>query len=323
MEHRILWEVIFMNFIDFHCDTIEKLLNNSTSSCLSKNNLSVDIEKMKKGNSLAQFFALYVNKNETTKPLDTCLKMVDKFYLELDKNKDSLALATNHRDIVQNNLEGKMSAFLTIEGGEAISGSLYNLRNFYRLGVRLITLTWNFPNEIGYPNCKDEYIYRGLTSFGQEVVYEMNNLSMLIDVSHLSDKGFYDVARLCKKPFIASHSNSRAITNHPRNLTDEMIKILSQKGGVMGINFEKSFLGENVPAKVSDMINHIKHIRNIGGIDVIAIGSDFDGISMPSEISNVGEISKLVDGLTKNGFSDGEIELIFYKNALRVIRDTL
>ena len=312
-----------MNFIDFHCDTIETLLNNPNNWSLSKNNLSVDIEKMKKGNSLAQFFALYINQGETNNPLDTCLKMVDKFYLELDNNKDSIALATNYKDLTKNKQKGKISAFLAIEGGEAINGSLYNLRNFYRLGVRLVTLTWNFPNEIGFPNCKDEYVYRGLTSFGQELVREMNNLSMIIDVSHLSDKGFYDVARLSKKPFIASHSNSRTITNHPRNLTDEMIKILSQKGGVMGINFEKSFLGENIPAKVSDMINHIKHIRKVGGIDVIAIGSDFDGVELPSEITNIGEIDKLSFELAKNNFSEEEIEKIFYKNALRVIKDTL
>ena len=312
-----------MNFIDFHCDTIDVLLKHSNNCNLSKNNLSVDIEKMKKGDALAEFFALYIDQSQTKNPLDTCLKMVDKFYLELDKNKDSIALATNYKDIIKNKQKDKISAFLTIEGGEAINGSLDNLRNFYRLGVRLITLTWNFPNEIGFPNCKDDYVYRGLTSFGQEVVREMNNLSMIIDVSHLSDKGFYDVARLCKKPFIASHSNSRSVTDHPRNLTDEMIKILSQKGGVMGINFEKSFLGENIPARVSDMVNHISHIRNVGGVDVIAIGSDFDGIELPSEITNIGEIDKLAYELKKNNFSEDEIEKIFYKNALRVIKDTL
>lgn len=312
-----------MNFIDLHCDTIHMLLNSENNCSLAKNNLSVDIEKMKRGNSLAQFFALYINQEKTNNPLETCLKMVDKFYLELDKNNNSIALATNYKDLTKNKQKDKISAFLSIEGGEAINGSLYNLRNFYRLGVRLITLTWNFPNEIGFPNCNNEYIYRGLTSLGQEVVHEMNNLSMLIDVSHLSDKGFYDVARISKKPFIASHSNSRTITNHPRNLTDEMIKILSQKGGIIGINFEKSFLGETIPAKVSDMLNHIKHIKNIGGIDVISIGSDFDGVELPSEITNIGEIDKLASELKKNNFSEEEIEKIFYKNALRVIKDTL
>lgn len=312
-----------MDLIDFHCDTIYELSKDKGNSNLFKNNLSVDIKKMRKGNSLAQFFALYIDRSQTDNPLDTCLKMLDRFYVELDKNKDNIAIAKNYRDIKRNRRKGLISAFLAIEGGDALNGNLYNLRNFYRLGVRLITLTWNFPNEIGYPNCKPEFVYRGLTSLGQEVVREMNNLPMLIDVSHLSDKGFYDVSRISKKPFVASHSNARSITNHPRNLTDEMIKILSEKGGVIGINFEKSLLGENVPAKVSDMVLHIKHIRNIGGIDVIGIGSDFDGVDLPSEIVDASEMEKLAQELSKNGFSEEDIEKIFYKNILRVIKDVL
>lgn len=312
-----------MHVIDFHCDTIYQLLKSKKDSNLYKNNLSVDIEKMKKGSSLAQFFALYINLEEIDNPLDTCLKMLDKFYIELDKNKNHLALATNYNDIIKNNLENKISAFVTIEGGEALNGNLYNLRNFHRLGVRLITLTWNFPNEIGFPNCKEEYVSKGLTTFGIELVEEMNRLGIFIDVSHLSDKGFYDVAKFTKKPFVASHSNSRTITNHPRNLTDNMIKILSEAGGIMGINFEKSFLGTNCPAKISDMVEHIKHIKNIGGVEVISLGSDFDGIDTPSEIESIAQMGKLIDELKKNGFSEEDIEKIFYKNALRIIKDVL
>lgn len=312
-----------MHVIDFHCDTIHELLKSEKDSNLYKNNLSVDIEKMKKGNSLAQFFALYINSEKTNNPLDTCLKMLDKFYIELNKNKKYLSLATNYNDITKNNLENKISAFITIEGGEALNGSLYNLRNFHRLGVRLITLTWNFPNEIGFPNCKEEYMSKGLTTFGIELVKELNRLCMLIDVSHLSDKGFYDVAKFSKKPFLASHSNSRTITNHPRNLTDDMIKILSEAGGVIGINFEESFLGANSPARISDMVKHIKHIKNVGGIEVISLGSDFDGIDVPSEIENIAQMGKLIDELKKNSFSEEDIEKIFYKNSLRIIKDVL
>lgn len=312
-----------MHVIDFHCDTINELLKSEKDLNLYKNNLSVDIEKMNKGGSLAQFFALFIDSEKTDNPLDTCLKMLDKFYIELDKNKKYLSLATNYNDIIKNNLENKISTFITIEGGEALNGSLYNLRNFHRLGVRLITLTWNFPNEIGFPNCKEEYMSKGLTTFGIELVEELNRLCMLIDVSHLSDRGFYDVAKFSKKPFLASHSNSRTITNHPRNLTDNMIKILSDAGGVVGINFEESFLGTSSPAKISDMVKHIKHIKNVGGIEVISIGSDFDGIDIPSEIENIAQMEKLIDELKKNSFSEEDIEKIFYKNALRIIKDVL
>ena len=189
--------------------------------------------------------------------------------------------------------------------------------------MRLLTLSWNYPNEIGYPNCKKQYQIQGLTEFGQQVVHEMNELGMIIDVSHLSDQGFYDVANLSKKPFIASHSNARAILDHGRNLTDDMIRQLAEKGGIMGINFYGSFLNPSGESKVDDMVAHMKHIYNIGGIDVLAIGTDFDGIECSLEIANIGEIHKLMDALMKSGFTAAEIDKIFYKNSLRVMQECL
>lgn len=311
-----------------HCDTIYKLINSKEERNLRKNDFSVDIEKLKCGNSLAQFFALFIDKEECEDSLETCLKMVDRFYLELKENEDSIRLARNYEELCNNKRLGKISAFLTIEGGEVLKGLLYNLRNFYRLGVRLITLTWNYENEIGFPNCKEECMEKGLTPFGIELIEEMNKLGMIIDVSHLSDGGFYDVAKYSKAPFIASHSNARAITPHRRNLTDEMIKILSEKGGVMGINFCSYFLntGDDHLAnlsKVEDMVRHIKHIKSVGGTQCIALGTDFDGISCDVEIVDISQMEKLIIALKKEGFSEEEIEMICYKNAERVIRNTL
>jgi len=234
-----------------------------------------------------------------------------KIYLIINnkyKLSNDIALARNYNEMMENRKNGKISAFLTVEEGGVIKGQMHNLRNLYRLGVRLVTLTWNFPNEIGYPNAEDQY---------------MNRLGMLIDVSHLSDGGFYDVAKLSSKPFVASHSNARSITSHRRNLTDDMIKILADKGGVTGINFAKDFLGEAPLSTVCDMVKHIEHIRRVGGIEVIALGTDFDGISPQLEIENIGQIEKLICGLKKNKFSDDDIEKIFYKNALRVIKEVL
>lgn len=312
-----------MRPIDMHCDTVLRLMEDKENIGLYKNDLSVDIEKLKKANSLAQFFAMWVDLKSEWDPMEICLEMIDKFYVELDKNSSDVAIATNYEDIIRNDREGKISAVLTIEEGGAIKGELYNLRNFYRLGVRAITLTWNEANEIGYSNFYEEYRDKGLTDFGREVVYEMNRLGMLIDVSHLSDQGFYDVSKESTKPFIASHSNSRTIKEHSRNLTDNMIKILSNSGGVMGICFERDFLGDTENASIKDIIRHIKHIKNIGGIDVIALGSDYDGSHPNCEISNIGEIEKLAYALKDNGFSEAEIEKIFYKNAMRVIKDVL
>jgi membrane dipeptidase len=312
-----------MKFIDFHCDTIFRLMEDRNNLELKSNSFEVDIEKLGKANSMAQFFAMYVDLSENTDPTQTCLDMIDKFYLELSKNSKDISVATNYQQLVDNDKLEKISAFLTIEEGGVLKGNLSNLRNFYRLGVRLITLTWNYPNEIGYPNCNIEYKNKGLTEIGKQIVYEMNKLGMIIDVSHLSDGGFYDVAKLSSKPFVASHSNARAVKGHTRNLTDDMIKLLSNKGGVLGINFEKEFLGNNEQSRVEDMIHHIKHIRNVGGIDVISIGTDFDGISPNLEIENIGQIHKLIDSLRKNQFSENEIEKVCFKNAIRIIKNVL
>jgi membrane dipeptidase len=305
-----------------HCDTILRLMGNDNLS-LRKNDFSVDVNKLKKGNYLAQFFALFVELKNGEDPYETCMNMLNRFYKELEENKFDIAFADSFQDLKRNEQDNKVSAFLAIEEGGVLKGDLNNLRRFYELGVRLITLTWNFPNEIGYPNYKFKYAGEGLTSFGLELIQEMNNLHMLIDVSHLSDAGFYDVAKISRQPFIASHSNTRSITGHSRNLTDDMIKLLAQSGGITGINFCSAFLGTSREGRIDDMIEHIKHIRNVGGVDVIALGSDFDGIENAVEIKDSSEMNKLAFELTKSGFNDDEIEKIFYKNALRVIREVL
>lgn len=313
-----------MGIIDLHCDTIGHLIDNNNIE-LKRNNLSIDIEKLKTGNSLAQFFALFIDLAKYNKPFNRAMDMLNKFYEEIEKNNRDISVAKNIGDLEINRESGKISAFLTIEEGEAIEGSLKNLRNFYELGVRLMTLTWNYENSIGYPNCKEELRNKGLKPFGLEVIEEMNNLGMIIDVSHLSDGGFYDVAKYSKSPFVASHSNSREMCNHRRNLTDDMIRVLSDKGGITGINFEKYFLIESGNrSDVESMLRHIMHIYKVGGIDVLAIGSDFDGIDPNNlEIGSMDKIGKLIDGLKKSGFNESELDKILYKNALRVIREVL
>ncbi|GAA0729689.1 dipeptidase [Clostridium malenominatum] len=315
-----------MKIIDLHCDTIDLLEREKSGGDLFKNSFSVDIQKLSQGGSLAQFFALFINKNEHKDVKEKCISLMKRFYFEIDSYKDYIALSRNLEEMYRNKDEGKISAFLTIEEGAVLEGKMDNLYYFFENGVRLITLTWNHPNEIGFPSVKDEYMVKGLTSFGRDLIGEMNRLGMIVDVSHLSDKGFYDVAEISKAPFVASHSNSRELTPHKRNLTNEMIKILSEKGGVMGINFYNKFLetsGDSYMAKVEDMVRHIKHIRNIGGIDCIALGTDFDGIGTPVEIEDFSQMDKLIFALEKERFSYGEIEKICYKNAERVIKDTL
>lgn len=312
--------------IDLHCDTILECHLSRGKRMLKKSDLCVDVEKLQKADSLAQVFALYVDMKATDNPMQHTMDMLNLFYRELELNEAVIAFAASYEDLERNKKAGKMSAMLAIEEGAALNGSIDNLRSFYKLGVRFITLLWNYSNQLGYPNSKYEHKDKGLTEFGMEVVEEMNRLGMLIDVSHLSDGGFYDVAKLSKAPFVATHSNARAITSHSRNLTDEMIKLLAEKGGVMGLNFESYFLNLGEPTTVStveDMIRHLKHIKNVGGIEVAAIGTDFDGTTHTSEIANIGEMDKLSSAMKKNGFSEEEIDKVYYKNALRLIKDVL
>jgi membrane dipeptidase len=312
-----------MPIIDLHCDTISALLDCSRPAGLRANHLHIDLHKLQQANSLAQFFAMYIDLQAVENPLEACLVMIDRFYQEIEQNNDLIQVATSLSDLQANQAQQKISAFLTIEEGGVLKGNLSNLRIFHRLGVRLITLTWNYPNEIGFPNCRTEYQQCGLTAFGQAVVLEMNRLNMMIDVSHLSDQGFYDVAKFSARPFVASHSNARSVKAHSRNLTDAMIKTLAEKGGVMGINFANSFLGNSPVSLIEDMVRHINHIRNIGGIEVIALGSDFDGIAPKLEIADMGELDKLIQALQQHNFSETEIEKICHKNVLRVMKDCL
>lgn len=312
-----------MKVIDFHCDTLLKLYDNKIDNSLYKNNFTVDIERLLKGNYSAQFFAVFIDIKKYKDPLQTFLDINDMFSKEVLLNKDAISLATDYTSFIENHSANKLSAFLTIEEGQVLMGEINNLDVIYNKGVRLLTLTWNYKNDLGYPNFDFKYKDKGLTPFGKDVVERMKELKMIVDVSHLSDGGFFDVCDILKSPFVASHSNARAITNHPRNLTDIMIKTLGNLGGVTGINFCNKFLGQSTVSKIEDMIEHIKHIVNVGGIEVLSIGSDFDGIDNEVEIKDCSYLDMLYLSLKKAGFKEEQIEKIFYKNAIRVIKDTL
>ena len=310
-----------MNFIDMHCDTASELLYQNLN--LKESNLKVDINKLKKGNALAQFFAFFIELQHTEDPFLEFKKQYNNFMKEIEVNNKEIEVVRSFKELTKCNKEGKIGAFLTIEEGEVLDGKIERVKEVYDLGVRLITLTWNYHNKLGYPNCGFQYKDEGLTPKGKEIVEYMEELGVIPDCSHLSDGGFYDLVDICKKPFVASHSNSRYVTNHPRNLSDEMIKKLANKGGVMGLNFCADFLGDSEVSSIDEMICHIKHIYNVGGIDILALGSDFDGIDNEVEIRNTSEMMRLSDRLQNEGFKDNEIEKIFFRNTERVLKETL
>ena len=208
-----------MKVADMHCDTMKAILDNrdiGKNINLKNNNLTVDIEKMKQGDYMLQVFAAYTDIKEGDS-LVNALRTIDLFHNEIEANKDDIGIVLTYNDILKNIEQNKMSALLSIEEGACCKGNIQLLRNFYRLGVRMMTLTWNYENELGFPNeiIDDKLVLdRGLKKSGFEFIEEMENLGIIIDVSHLSDAGFYDILNNTKKPFVASHSNARSICGH-------------------------------------------------------------------------------------------------------------
>ncbi len=326
-----------MQFIDMHCDTLMQLfLKQSEGMDLYQSKVTaVDFDRMKKSKQLAQFFAIFIPPKQVyeyfgmeTVEDEQYIEILRKILMDnLEKYKDEIALARNAEEIEENSNAGKMSAILTMEDGKVVNGSLDKIKAFYDMGFRAISLTWNFPNCFGFPNSnKEDIIRQGLTEFGKTAVSYMQELGMLVDVSHLSDGGFYDVVNICKKPFVATHSNARELCGHSRNLTDEMIRLLGETGSVAGLNFGPDFLNTDPNDKKSTakiIAAHARHMANVGGVECVAIGSDFDGIMGDLEVYDGTQMFRLEQELSKAGFTNSEIEHIFYKNVLRVIKESM
>ncbi len=300
----------------------------------------VDVLKLQQGGAQAQFFAICLPKVTTARMLGALYegdwkhikRLAGILHNTCRLNSDRIALCHNARELKKQKEEGRISAILTIEDGRDIRGDMRRLSLYHHLGVRLITLTWNFPNCFGFPNCPScrmpsaDDMNKGLTRFGKEAVVEMNRLGILIDVSHLSDGGFWDVARMTKKPFVASHSNCRAVCDHPRNLTDDQIKAIAEHGGVIGLNQNPPFLcRKSATSTPEDCLAHIVHMKDIGGIDCVALGADFDGCGRSVHMSYNGpqEYPDLADYLLRHGFTTDEVEKIFFRNVERVIKECL
>lgn len=321
-----------MKVVDMHCDTIGELWKAEKAGkpiSLRSNSLHIDLEKMQKGDYLLQNFAMFVFLGREKDPLVNVLEMIDVYNRAMAENADLIAPVLRFEDIEKNRAAGKLSGMLTIEEGAVLKGNPYVVRSLYRLGVRMLTLTWNFENEIGYPNTivkakdYDPSRHYGLKPEGIEIVREMNRVGMIVDVSHLGDDSFWDVVKYCDGPFVASHSNARAVCNHTRNMTDDMIRALADKGGVMGLNFCGDFLNPNGKSRVEDMVRHAKHIIDVGGSDILGLGTDYDGIDGDLELDHCDKMQLLAQEMDRQGFSTEQIEKIFHGNVLRLYREVL
>ncbi|MEA1939493.1 MAG: dipeptidase [Candidatus Caldatribacteriota bacterium] len=310
---------------DGHCDTILEIINHGRSLGKRNSKSHLDIPKLIEGGVNVQVFAIFIE--DVYKPngaLKRTLQMFDSFYHELGKNQDKISLVTNYSQIEKANKAGKICAIISIEGGEALEGDLAVLRVLYRMGIRLITLTWNQRNQIA-DGVGEAQTNSGLTGFGLKVVKEMNKLGMLIDVSHLSEAGFWDVIKNSKTPIVASHSNCYALCSHPRNLKDTQIEALANKSGVIGVTFVPNFLTtEKRKTNVEDILDNIDYLVKIGGMDCVGLGSDFDGTkTLPENLSGADKIPNITSGLIKRGYKEREIKKILGENFLRVLKEVV
>lgn len=315
-----------MNIVDLHCDTIScRVAESDGKILLRENNGSLDLVRMKKGGSLMQCFAIFIpwpgcGSNKTQYSHYEFFNFAyDLYRREIDANKDMIDYALTYDDVMKNQAAGKMSALLTIEDGVPLDGKIERVDEFFEKGVRLITLTWNHENSLGYPNATDPGL--GLKPFGIEALRRMNELGIIADVAHLSDAGFYDVYKYSTKPFVASHSNVRALCPVLRNLTDDMLHKLADKGGVVGLNFASDFLVKNSKfTYIYDLVQHAKYIRDKAGVEAIAFGSDFDGIGNELEFTDCAGFP-MIEREFEKVFTPREMDLITHENALRVLRD--
>lgn len=307
--------------IDLHCDTIMQLLDHPDSGDLYRNTWKIDIEKLQKAHSKVQDFALFINLGETNDPYGRYEEMRNLCTTQIHLYGEHIQHVLSYQDVESVYESGKIGALMSIEEGGVLGGDLDKLKQAYQDGVRLITLTWNYPNGLGEPHCGEQH--KKLTPKGIEFVEAMQDLGIIVDCSHLNDGGTEQLGDILDIPFVASHSNAREVTAHTRNLPDNLIKLIANKGGVIGLNFAQSFLGTSPISRIDDIVKHGLYLINKGGEDVVALGTDFDGIKPNTEIKDASEMYRLYDAFKEAGLSVEQCEKLFWKNADRLLKEIL
>ncbi len=335
--------------IDAHADIPFDLVRRPNPHETMKN---LHIPNLRTGGVDVELFALTWDGKTYVGELKRALKSLDVVLSEVRANSNDLTIVTKVDDIRRAKRDGKISILLGLEGGKPLEGELVFLRTYYELGLRWLTITWNHRNQLA--DGVSEPSNSGLSSFGRDVVAEANKLGILLDVSHISESGFWDIIELSKAPVMASHSNATKLCAHPRNITDEQIKALAENGGVMGMNFVGSFLNPKVSsgqmATLDDLIDHIDHITNLVEVDHIGLGPDYmdyidsllaglsgvsaevladewsqnvigmttDPTKYPKDLESITKLPLVTRGLVHRGYSDSDIEKILGGNFMCV-----
>ena len=301
---------------DGHCDTAIELWQQEQS--LRSNLLAVSLERAEKLDGYAQFFAFCTAWLKTRMPhTEHFARALDYFTEQLRENEDRITLCRTMREADAAMAAGKAAAFLAIEGAEAVREDPGLLEAAYEKGVRMVSLVWNLPNSLS-GSCQTG---EGLTEKGKRFFRRAQKLGMLVDVSHLSEKGFWDMAELAEKPIVASHSDSFAVCPHPRNLTDEQFKAIRDLGGTAGLNLYAPFLTQAPRASFDDLRRHLDHFLELDGQGHIALGADLDGCDrLPEGFSGLDDYNQLGDFLKNTGYSDATIQNLFCNSLMKVVK---
>ncbi len=311
-----------MFIVDGHCDTMMRITE-PKEFYNSFTDTHINWKYIQDAGVKLEIMALFVEPQyKPYQSLVRTVELIGKFHQLLDEGPKNLILVKNKKDLEKLTNDNSVVGFLmALEGAEAIT-SKEILRTLFACGLRLVTLTWNQRNHLA-DGVWEKETGGGLTRLGKEIVAELNQLGIVVDVSHLSEKGFWDVVEVCSGPFVASHSNVYNIASHPRNLKDEQIHALVEKGGIIGINFCPHFLKNQGNATISDVMEHIDYIYQRWGPDNIALGSDFDGISEGARgLENLSKLPDLCDLLAKK-FTSAEVEKIMGLNWKRLLQEIL
>ncbi|MGI6119337.1 MAG: dipeptidase [Desulfosporosinus sp.] len=309
---------------DGHCDSLIHFVNNERLLKDSSAGGHWDIQRALCSRVSLQFLAAFIeSKYKPNRSIQRGLQLIEGAHRFIANNSDQVFLVQRKQDLDKIPDPTRLGILLSVEGGEILGEDIFMLDIIFKLGVRALGLTWNQRNALG-AGVGEVDTHLGLTNFGQKVVQRMNELGMVVDVSHLNETGFWHVLEISKDPVAATHSCAKALCVHPRNLTDQQLRALARHKGVVGVNFYPHFLNQTGVATRADVVRHICHIAEVAGVETVGLGSDFDGIDeTPIGLGNVGEYIYLQDDLINIGFSYQEVEQIMGRNFMRLLSDVL
>lgn len=308
--------------IDLHNDILERMIADTLYRLKNRNTYNhTDIPRLKEGGVDIQFFSVWVSPTQYTNYYQQALNMLNIFNREMSENPNSIAQARNWNQSDSLINLNKIAAVIGVEGGHHIEDSIEKLVNLYNAGMRYLTITWNNSTSWAVSAADNRSTTVGLSDFGRQVIRTLDSLGVIIDVSHTGIKTIQDILQVTTKPIIASHSGARALRNNTRNLYDWQIQDIANSGGIIGVVFYPPFLNGTNNASIQDVINHIDYIKNLVGIDYVAIGSDFDGIGVtPVGLEDVSKFPALTEALFNKGYSREDVEKILFKNFMRVFQ---